>query len=1145
MVKRRAHQDDSDTESPDDASQASKRARTSPNDEDELERRAGIDSKRHVNGKGKARRNGVEELEDEDEDTVIEQAAPDQEEEKRFEEEHEDQLRAKVLGKTKTQGGIAEMGIVEELEMHQFMCHKYLTFKFGPQINFIIGGKSAVLSALTVALGGKAATTGRGNGLKSFIREGQSAAEVTVVLKNQGEEAYRHNDYGDSIVITRRFTKDGSSSYKIKSKDGKVISTKREELSAICDHMNIQVDNPMNILTQDSARQFLSASQPADKYKFFLRGTQLQQLSDEYEICLENINQTQKVLLHKSEAIPDLEEAFAEAEARFKEAKKARDQKRRVDELKNELAWAHVNAKEREMTTKIEELERLKRRVTKVQEKVQEAEAKEAEANEIIMAHEEKMEALGQIQHLNARKADLNSKIRKIKGDLAGWRREESQINASIESLKAQIQELGERIQTEEAKMQALTQDKRDETHRRLDQAIEAVKAAEAKLDDLRRQKARLEQEAFQAHNKSQELEKQQQQLKDKLVGADHQIRMCAEAEKNKLSVFGRNMDQVLREIERTRWKGEKPIGPFGAYVKVKDPQSWAYVLQVQLGQLMSGFAVSNVEDRAELDKILKRYGNNNVSITITERDLFDYSAGEPPENYLTVLRALEISDPFVLRILINQASIERFILAKSRAEADAQLERIGQGVAWTADLFRVERFRSGGGRSNTMNPLNPSDPKRQLFIQRGENARAMWEHEKAKIEQEMMALNGEIAEVKQTYNRCKRAEEQLKQQERSAYEAVRRAKSERDRLQDEANEEQPVEIMSLKEELQRLEEDKESQMQQFEELQRQKLQGNASMQPLVDQLNAVQEEISHFEERAAVIQASYNSFYSSRLQSLMTHLLSDEYNKKLQEEQTKVDTCQEAVNVLQEEYQNWTAKAEQFCTRIETSRKPEEIERQIHSVTSALREREKRDGVTVEEMTVEVNKRKAALDKARQELRSMALLNKALRKSIKYRLKKWHEFRRHIALRCKIYFAYHLSQRGYYGKVIFDHVAGTLSLKVQTDDMAPTQGGSREKDPRSLSGGEKSFSTICLLLSLWESIGCPIRCLDEFDVFMDAVNRRISMKMMIDTANASNRKQYILITPQDMTNITIGNTVRVHRMRDPERNQGVLSFAG
>jgi chromosome segregation ATPase len=139
--------------------------------------------------------------------------------------------------------------------------------------NLCIGGKSAVLTAITVALGGKANSTGRGNGLRAFIREGQpyvlfhsifsflvthvtetSAAEVSIHLKNQGDEAFKHDLYGDSIVITRRFTKEGASSYKIKSKDGKLVSTKREDLSAICDHMNIQVDNPMNVLTQGRSR---------------------------------------------------------------------------------------------------------------------------------------------------------------------------------------------------------------------------------------------------------------------------------------------------------------------------------------------------------------------------------------------------------------------------------------------------------------------------------------------------------------------------------------------------------------------------------------------------------------------------------------------------------------------------------------------------------------------------------------------------------------------------------------------------------------------------------------------------------------------------------------------------------------------------
>lgn len=144
--------------------------------------------------------------------------------------------------------------------------------------------------------------------------------------------------------------------------------------------------------------------------------------------------------------------------------------------------------------------------------------------------------------------------------------------------------------------------------------------------------------------------------------------------------------------------------------------------------------------------------------------------------------------------------------------------------------------------------------------------------------------------------------------------------------------------------------------------------------------------------------------------------------------------------------------------------------------------------------MTIEVNKAKAVLDNAERDISSLSALNhvksfsclysgdaysritQALRKSLLIRMDRWHEFRRHIALRCKLVFQFHLSQRGYYGKVLFDHVHQTLQLKVQTDDQTLTQG--RDKDPRSLSGGEKSFSTICLLLSLWDSIGCPLRCL-------------------------------------------------------------------
>lgn len=56
------------------------------------------------------------------------------------------------------------------------MCHKFLQIDLGPKINFIIGhngsGKSAILTAITVALGANASATNRGKSVSSFIKEG-------------------------------------------------------------------------------------------------------------------------------------------------------------------------------------------------------------------------------------------------------------------------------------------------------------------------------------------------------------------------------------------------------------------------------------------------------------------------------------------------------------------------------------------------------------------------------------------------------------------------------------------------------------------------------------------------------------------------------------------------------------------------------------------------------------------------------------------------------------------------------------------------------------------------------------------------------------------------------------------------------------
>lgn len=71
----------------------------------------------------------------------------------------------------------AEHGILERVECYNFMCHDHFYIELGPLINFVVGkngsGKSAVLTAITLCLGGKASATNRGQSLKSFIKEGK------------------------------------------------------------------------------------------------------------------------------------------------------------------------------------------------------------------------------------------------------------------------------------------------------------------------------------------------------------------------------------------------------------------------------------------------------------------------------------------------------------------------------------------------------------------------------------------------------------------------------------------------------------------------------------------------------------------------------------------------------------------------------------------------------------------------------------------------------------------------------------------------------------------------------------------------------------------------------------------------------------
>ena len=77
---------------------------------------------------------------------------------------------------------------------------------------------------------------------------------------------------------------------------------------------------------------------------------------------------------------------------------------------------------------------------------------------------------------------------------------------------------------------------------------------------------------------------------------------------------------------------------------------------------------------------------------------------------------------------------------------------------------------------------------------------------------------------------------------------------------------------------------------------------------------------------------------------------------------------------------------------------------------------------------------------------------------------------------------------------------------------------GGEERDSSDvsrLSGGEKSFTQMCLICALWDMMEPPFRCLDEWDVFLDAVNRKAISKELLNFSLKNQSKQFIFISPQ------------------------------
>jgi chromosome segregation ATPase len=187
-------------------------------------------------------------------------------------------------------------------------------------------------------------------------------------------------------------------------------------------------------------------------------------------------------------------------------------------------------------------------------------------------------------------------------------------MEVSLNATHTQIEHLDAQIATENARTAAHSQAKQEQTQRKIDEAREAVSAAESTLEDIRKRKQEQHTRNEAMKTEGMTMDREKAQLQNNIQQCEGMIERSKQAEKNSLIPYGKNIKEVLEKVKTLKWAGDPPLGPLGVYVKAKDPKTWGDLLRNQLGGFLTAFAVTDARDRTALKSLLQQTGKCAIS---------------------------------------------------------------------------------------------------------------------------------------------------------------------------------------------------------------------------------------------------------------------------------------------------------------------------------------------------------------------------------------------------------------------------------------------------------------------------------------------------------------------------------------------------
>jgi chromosome segregation ATPase len=669
-----------------------------------------------------------------------------------------------------------------------------------------------------------------------------------------------------------------------------------------------------------------------------------------------------------------------------------------------------------------------------------------------------------------------------------------------------------------------------------------------------------LEPHVEEAHTMTQAAESQ-------MSAVNRRLQELERSAQNSIAIFGQKCVTIHQKVEEARRAGKfkgPVVGPIGNYITVAPgKEHLAALAESTLGKgMLDRFIVSCSEDSKTFRQIRDKAG-----VSGRDCNMFQVSAGRryavtspPSDDIDTVATVLNVSNDLVFNCLVDSSQIDVTALATSKEDSEAKLLVTNGGKESMRGRIKQVFFLPDGDHwriNNGFRTMQSSNAKRgglkqtigkdrtaamgeatREFDQLKQEVDALRVQEKQKKEQLQAAKkrwNLETKKVVQAQRRITALEEEIEtitgeQTEANNFD-IDTSELESDVTQEEQD------LQKLKEGGEEITRQRKEMLPGIEALKRKLEEETERNNKIIDELvvaekafeNHVKGEgeqkrkIKKKEEKVQKYLAEIEIADSSlgqieadldkNLTSARRITLSTQRKKErdAQEQAVSADGTPTRRSLGGGEPTQTQFEEDELLAaeRVETKHEPGYYEAEIKKLKKqADRERERRN-LTETDGAAILEKYLRAKEDLLGKLSSLDEIdgNKdQLVRDLANRRDRWKQFRKHIAVLTNSTFDEILNKKGSSGEIEFDHKNSRLNLVVQKDN---TNEASQTKDVKALSGGERSFTTLSLLLALGENLETPFRVMDEFDVFLDPVARRLALQTMVRVLSVTHCRSF------------------------------------